>query len=182
MMAGGAETGAYARAGRVLHGINAASGAVGGLLMVAAMLALVFHVIGNVFGAPILGGSEIVVSLIGPAIFCFLGPCHLQGANIVVDYFSKPLPLAARNLLDVVAAVLFAAVATLLTWRLILGGISAYTRSKQSMFLGIPEWPSYLVAAIACAVWVVTIYHSVWTAIRVLRGEAAPGSEPNLHG
>jgi len=164
------DTALHDRAGRVLDRACRVSGAIGGCLMVASMLALVVHVIGNAFGAPILGITEIVEALIGMSIFCFLAPCHLSGANIVVDYFSRPLPPRLRDVSDVVMTVVFGLVAATLTWRMAAGGISAFQRQKESMFLGIPEWPSYLVGCLACCLWVVVILYTAWSALNVARG------------
>ncbi|MBE3637249.1 TRAP transporter small permease [Mangrovicoccus algicola] len=172
----------YDRIGQGLARLSHWLGLIGGVFMIAAMMTLVVHVIGNVFGAPILGADEIVELLIGASIFCFLAPTHLKGANIVVDYFSKPLPPAMRNLADVIMTLVFALVAALLTWRLYVGGLSAWDRNKQSMFLSLPEWPTYLVGAIACTVWVVVILYTTWTSLRVFLGIQPPAaSEEREH-
>ncbi|MCA0942723.1 TRAP transporter small permease [Salipiger pacificus] len=172
----------HASAGRTLERVCHGLSLIGGLFMVSAMLTLVVHVLGNAFGLPILGADEIVELLIGASIFCFLAPCHLQGANIVVDYFSKPLPEAVRDASDVVVTLVFALIAALLTWRLTVGGISAFVRNKQSMFLALPEWPTYLVGAIAGVIWVITILYTTWTALRVATGRQARKPEAALHG
>uniref|UniRef100_A0A2A3K0W1 TRAP transporter small permease protein n=1 Tax=Alloyangia mangrovi TaxID=1779329 RepID=A0A2A3K0W1_9RHOB len=115
----------HASAGRTLERVCHGLALIGGLFMVAAMLTLVVHVLGNAFGHPILGADEIVELLIGASIFCFLAPCHLQGANIVVDYFSKPLPEVVRNISDVVVTLVFALIAALLStvWMVLFGQI-----------------------------------------------------------
>lgn len=176
------ETALHGRLGRGLARACTVSAAVGGGLMVAAMLALCLHVIGNAFGLPVLGISEIVEALIGMSIFCFLAPCHLSGANIVVDYFSRPLPQRLRDLADVVMTLLFALTAALLTWRMAAGGLAAFARHKQSMFLGLPEWPSYLVGSVACCLWVVVILHTGWSALRVFTGQDPRKEEAHGQG
>ncbi len=119
-----AEIGLHDRVGSWLTRLCDGLALIGGAFMVVAMLALVAHVIGNALGAPILGVTEIVERLIGASIFCFLAPCQLKGANIVVDYFSKPLPGWMRNWSDVLVTLIFALVAAVLTWRLGVGGLS----------------------------------------------------------
>ncbi|MFV0333451.1 MAG: TRAP transporter small permease [Tropicimonas sp.] len=164
------EAALHASAGRILERICHVLAMIGGAFMVCAMLTLVVHVAGNALDMPILGADEIVELLIGASIFCFLAPCHLRGANIVVDYFSRPLPRWARNAADVCVTLLFALIAALLTWRLMAGGMSAFTRNKQSMFLSLPEWPTYLMGSIACVIWVIAILYTTWTALRVATG------------
>lgn len=166
------------RAGQMLGAACNAIAMIGGAIMVVAMVVLVVHVVGNGVGRPILGVDEIVAALIGVSIFCFLPICHFQGGNIVVDFFSKPFPDWLRKGSDVVVLLAFAGVAALLTWRLGAGGVSAFERGKQSMFLGLPEWPGYLVAFLACIVWVVTILYTTWSAMRGAPGPAEAEERP----
>lgn len=118
------------------------------------MLVLVATVIGGAFGRPILGDSEIVELMVGVAVFAFLPYCQLRGSNVIVDFFTQPLPKRARHSLDALMGVAFVFVAAILTWRLIEGGITAYQRSNRSMFLQLPDWWGYALGAIAMLVWV----------------------------
>jgi hypothetical protein len=53
-----------------------------------------------------------------------------------------------------------------LAWRLLEGGLTAYERSKRSMFLQLPEWWGYALGATAMTLWVVVC---AWTARESLR-------------
>ena len=118
------------------------------------MLVLVATVVGAAFGRPILGDSEIVELLVGVAVFAFLPYCQLRGANVIVDFFTQPLPKRAQHALDALMGVVFIFVAAILTWRLIDGGLTAFERSRRSMFLQLPDWWGYALGAIAMVVWV----------------------------
>ena len=118
------------------------------------MLVLVATVAGAAFGRPILGDSEIVELLVGMAVFAFLPYCQLRGSNVIVDFFTQPLPKRAQHALDALMGLAFIFVAAILTWRLIEGGVTAYERSRLSMFLQLPDWWGYAVGAIAMLVWV----------------------------
>jgi TRAP-type C4-dicarboxylate transport system permease small subunit len=124
------------------------------------MLVLVATVIGGAFGRPILGDSELVELLCGIAVFAFLPYCQLRGANVIVDFFSQPLPPRARHWLDATMGFVFVFVALVLTWRLAEGGVTAWERSRKSMFLQLPDWWGYLVGTIAMLLWVVVC---AWT-------------------
>jgi len=126
----------------------------GGAAMLGALLVLVGTVIGGAFGRPILGDSEIVELLCGIAVFAFLPYCQLRGSNVIVDFFTQPLPLRARHWLDVVMGVAFIFVAAVLTWRLIEGGLTAWERSRKSMFLQLPDWWGYAVGGVAMLLWI----------------------------
>ena len=136
----------------------------GGAALMAAMAVIVISVIGAQFGHPVLGDTEIVDQLTGILVFCFLLYCHLKGGNILVDFFTKPLPQRALNALDAFMNLLFAVVAAVLAWRLAAGGISAYQRDQRSMFLGLSEWWVYAIGGVAMLLWIVVIAHSAWLA------------------
>jgi TRAP-type C4-dicarboxylate transport system permease small subunit len=138
----------------------------GGLALAAAMLVLVGTVIGAAFGQPILGDSEIVELLVGMAVFAFLPWCQLRGSNVIVDFFSQPLPLRARHGLDALMGVAFVLVAVILTWRMIEGGLTAWERSRYSMFLQLPDWWGYLVAVVAMLLWILVCCWTTYVSFR----------------
>jgi len=138
--------------------------------MLAAMLVLVATVVGGTFGQPILGDSEIVELLVGAAVFAFLPYCQLRGSNVIVDFFSQPLPLRARHWLDVGMGIAFIFVAAILTWRMLDGGLTAWERSRRSMFLQLPDWWGYLVGVVAMLLWIAVC---VWTTYLSFKRAAA---------
>jgi TRAP-type C4-dicarboxylate transport system permease small subunit len=139
---------------------------VGGAALLGALATLVITVAGGVFGKPLLGDSEVVELLCGIAVFAFLPYCQLRGSNVIVDFFTQPLPKRAQHLLDFVMNVAFTAVAAILAWRLAAGGITAWDRSKRSMFLQLPDWWGYAFGVAAMALWVVVC---AWSARESLR-------------
>lgn len=150
---------------------------VGGIFMFCAMMVVVGSVAGGAFGKPLLGDSEVVDLMIGVAVFCFLPYCHLHGGNIVVDFFARPLPKSVQHWLDAVMNVLLGAVALFMAWRLGAGGITAFERSKYSMFLELPEWPVYLVGTAASVLWIAVILFAAYEAMLRARGKLAAPSQ-----
>jgi TRAP-type C4-dicarboxylate transport system permease small subunit len=132
----------------------------GGIALLGAMLVLLGTVVGAAFGSPLLGDSELVELLVGMAVFAFLPYCQLRGANVIVDFFTQPLPARTRHWLDAIMGVVFVAVAAVLTWRMVEGGITAWERSRRSMFLQLPDWWGYAVAVVAMVLWVIVC---IWT-------------------
>lgn len=137
--------------------------------MLAAMVVLVATVIGGAFGRPILGDSEIVELLVGVAVFAFLPYCQLRGSNVIVDFFSQPLPLRARHGLDAAMGLVFVFVAVILTWRMAEGGLTAWERSRSSMFLQLPDWWGYVVGVVAMLLWIAVC---AWTTYRSFKRAA----------
>lgn len=159
---------------RRLERICRAVGLAGGIALLGAMGVIVASVSGGLAKAPILGDTEIVEVLIAITVFCYLPYCHLHGGNVVVDFFARPLPQAARDGLDAVMNVAFAAVAAFLTWRLAAGGISAYARDQRGMFLQLPEWQVYAVGVAACLLWLVVIGFASYESVQRARGKLPP--------
>ena len=137
--------------------------------MLAAMLVLVATVAGGAFGRPLLGDSELVELLVGIAVFAFLPYCQLRGSNVIVDFFSQTLPLRARHWLDAAMGVAFVFVALVLTWRMAEGGITAWERSRRSMFLQLPDWWGYLFAVLAMLLWIAVCALTAWVSAKRAR-------------
>ena len=135
---------------------------VGGVALAVAMLVLVGTVVGGAFGSPILGDSEIVELLVGIGVFAALPYCQLRGSNVIVDFFTQPLSLRARSYLDFLMGIAFVLVAAVLTWRLIEGGLTAYDRSRRSMFLQLPDWWGYALGGAAMLLWVVVCAYTTY--------------------
>ena len=89
-------------------------------VLVPTVIALtVLSVVGRTgFNMPVLGDTEIVEVGVAFSIFSFLAYCQMRGANVIVDFFTRPLPLSFRNALDAISNLLFAVVVLVLTWRL----------------------------------------------------------------
>lgn len=139
--------------------------------MLAAMLVLVATVIGGAFGRPLLGDSEIVELLVGISVFAFLPYCQLRGSNVIVDFFTQPLPLRVRHWLDAAMGLVFILVAAALTWRLLDGGITAWERSRRSMFLQLADWWGYAIGGIAMLLWIVVCAWTTYLALRRAAGK-----------
>lgn len=154
----GVESKARQRLDKVCRGLAL----VGGVALVIIMVVIMGSVVGAQFGKPILGDTEIVDQLTGILVFTFLPYCHLHGGNVMVDFFTRPLPKRANQFLDSLMNVVFALVAAVITWRLMVGGVTAYTRDNRSMFLNLPEWVVYAVGSIACVLWIIVILFIAW--------------------
>ena len=66
--------------------------------------------------------------------------CQLIRGHIIVDFFTTGLPPKATKVLDVVASLVLAVVAFILSWRLSLGMMELYGNGDASMLLNLPTW------------------------------------------
>ncbi|MGB3553944.1 MAG: TRAP transporter small permease, partial [Jannaschia sp.] len=113
-------------------------------------------VLADAAGAPILGDSEVVELVVGACVFAFLPYCQMRDGHIAITLFTDRAPLGVRQALDLIAAVLTFAVAAVLTWRLIVGGVDVWDRGRASMFLQLPLWWGYAAGALFASLWSVT--------------------------
>jgi TRAP-type C4-dicarboxylate transport system permease small subunit len=118
----------------------------GGLLLVAGALLTVISVTGRyLFSAPINGNVEMVELGAAAAVSSFLPYCQMKRGHVIVDFFTSNASPRVKAGLDLIASVLFAFCAGLITWRLSLGGYDMYRYNDQTMVLGIPTWISFAV-------------------------------------
>lgn len=140
----------------------------GGLLMLSAAVMVVISIALRWFFSYSIGGDiELVQIATALAVFSFLPLCQSQRGNIIVDTFTSRLPAVARNVLDALWDVVYAAMAAIIVWRLALGAWDSLRSNTVSMMLGLPVgW-----AIAACALMgVLLVLVALATALRLSRG------------
>ncbi|MGE0310083.1 MAG: TRAP transporter small permease [Lautropia sp.] len=158
-----------ARPRGAIASIAEAFAALGGVALLGVTGVTLVSVIGGaVFGKPLLGDTEIVELLIGAAVACFMPYCQVRGAHVVVDFFTMKASARVKHTLDGVMLLIAAIVVALLAERLVQGTIDQYTRERVSMFLRLPQWWGYAVAAAATVAWAVVTLHAALRSL--LRG------------
>ncbi len=143
----------------------------GGLVLVAVMLVSVASIVArSLFGSPILGDFELVERGCAITVFAVLPYCHLKGGHVVIDMFLGMMRSGARRWLTLLAELVFAGIAGLLTWRMTLGAIDLAAYDDSSMMLQIPTWWVF-VPIVASA--------GLLTLVCLARAAAAAGHEDN---
>jgi TRAP-type C4-dicarboxylate transport system permease small subunit len=158
---------------RLLYAAAEKLAAFGGLALVGVVAVTLVSVIGGRFGRPLLGDTEIVELLCGIAVASFMPWCQMRGANVIVDFFTARAPQRVRDFLDAVAYALFAVIVAVLTERMIEGAWTQYERGRVSMFLQLPQWWGYALAAAACVLWTAVCGFTAWERLRAFRGGRA---------
>lgn len=140
----------------------------GGLIMLAAAIMVVASVLMRwLISWSVAGDIELVQIATALAVFSFLPLCQLHRGNIIVDTFTTRLPRSARNALDALWDLVYAAMAGIIVWRLALGAWDSLRSNTVSMMLGLPVgWAIALCAVMAALLLVVALA----TALRLLRG------------
>jgi TRAP-type C4-dicarboxylate transport system permease small subunit len=120
--------------------------------MAALTVMSVISVLGRyLLSAPIPGDFELVTMGTAVSVFLFLPYCHLQRGNVVVDLFLSWAPRRVQAFFDGASGLLLAAIAGVLSWRMIHGGLDMHRYSEVSYILALPIWPVFPVAVLALA-------------------------------
>lgn len=155
----------------------------GGLVLTAIALLTVVSIIGRAltgFGlSPIPGDFELVEIGSAVAVFCFLPWCQLNRGHVRVDILNRVLPRRFNTFLDVLGDLAIAVIAMVITWRLWMGmgervtwfsqdvrdaiGFGYKPFSPDSTFiLGWPTWYGYAVGVVACVLFTLISFYTVW--------------------
>lgn len=166
--------GIYVRpADRIGRGLEAVCRwfALGGGIVLAALTVMAVVSIGGrwLTRKPISGDFELVQLGCAIAVSCFLPHCQMRRGHVIVDFFTHGAGPRTKVFLDGIGALLLAACAALLGWRLFLGGMDYRATSEGTMILGVPIWwtfvpmvPSFVLLALA----------GLYTAVQDFRGLA----------
>lgn len=132
------------RFGRWLRRAATGFALAGGLVLTLIVLLVVTSVLGRaLFAMPVPGDFEIVAIGTGVAIFLFLPLTYVERGNVTVDILADHLPAGAKHVLDVVAALVFAFISAVLTWRMSLGLADTFSYHDITMIVGLPLWWAY---------------------------------------
>ena len=126
---------------------------------------------------PIQGDVEITQFGGALAISLMLPWCQLQGANIIVDFFTQGLGKRSLRLLDGIGCVLLAAMYLLLAWRTAVGARAVFEAGETSMIRAWPMWWVYVSLAPGLAV--AAVVALVQAAMHVGRPSAAASDGPD---
>ena len=121
------------------------------------------------FTAPIPGDFELVSIGIGVAVFAFLPYCQITRSNVIVDFFMVRAPTRAKAFCDAIGALFYLVIGSILTWRLILGGLDMYRYSERTMTINFPRWTTFPISILMMMFLVVVIAYTLWRSIAETR-------------
>lgn len=130
--------------GRAVYRLSSWFALCGGLVLLSITLMSVVSVAMRGFGLrPIPGDFELVQLGCAVSVSMFLPWCQMRRGHVMVDFFTAHASERAKALLDSFGALLLAAAAALVAWRLFLGMLDARASSESTMILGVPIWWAY---------------------------------------
>ncbi len=136
---------------------------IGGIALTTAGFLTVASVVGRYFfNAPIPGDFELVEMACALAVFSFLPYCQLQKGNVLVDFFTYKLSPRKRGMLDSLSALIYTAIAVLLTWRLGVGGLDLLRTNEQTIVLEIPRAYNFIFIMPCMVLLVAVSAYTIW--------------------
>lgn len=122
--------------------------ALGGFVLLGMALLTCFSVVSRMFiNRPVPGMFELVELFTGIAVLSFFPYTHVMRGNVTAEFFTTRAPQRLNDLLDLVADLVFLAIAAFLFWRVGVGFIESLTSRDRTFVLNMPEWVFYGPAA-----------------------------------
>ena len=113
----------------------------GGIIMVGLAGMVVASVLGRwLFSAPVFGDFEMVGMGTAIAVFLYLPYCHMRRGNVIVDLFLSRTPKRLQIFFDVIGSVALATIASMLCWRMAVGGLETLETNETTYILALPLW------------------------------------------
>lgn len=167
------------RVGRLLELVCTAVALLGGLVLLVIIVVSTISIVGrsvlpliaalvglSLRPMSIPGDIEIVEMGTAVAVFCFLPLCLLRRGNVFVDFFTARAPFRVRSFLDLLANLLFVALAGSLAWQMIGGLEDKIAYEDTTMVLRLPvAWPFGFALGAVWLLFAVAVYAS-WRSLR----------------
>lgn len=158
------------KVGRVLYRLSAGLAMFGGIVIGAMSVVILANILGRAFlNASITGNIELVELGTCTAVFAFLPYCQLMRDNVIVDFIMSKTPNRAKTVCDAIGSLMYLAVGTILTWRLVLGGVDMYKYNETTSTLAFPRWMSFPYATVCMALLIAVIVYTLWRSIAETR-------------
>jgi len=125
------------------------SAVIGGIVLLLMSATTCASVISRLLvGRPFLGIFEMVELFTGIAVMSFFPYTHIVRGNVMAEFFTQNAPQWLRRTLDLVADLVFVAIAAFLFWRVTAGFLESLHSPDRTFVLNLPESVYYGPAAL----------------------------------
>ena len=157
--------------GRALHFSSRMAAILGGFIMTGLTIMVVISVLGRwLISSPIYGDFEMVEMGTAISVMLFLPYCHMNRGNVIVDLFLSWAPKRAQIFFDIVGSIALAAIAGMLSWRMVLGGLEMVDYNETTYILALPLWWAFPFAVGSMGLLCVcAVYTAVHDGLRMFR-------------
>lgn len=136
-------------------------------MLVASGLTTIYSIVAlHVLNSSFPGDVEVISYSLVISVFLFLPYSQVVRGHVNVDFFTMGASPRAKALMDAFGALIFAALAGIIAWRMTIGGIEMFGHGQTTALLNIPYWWSFPLAVV-CLALLASV--SLYTAWRILR-------------
>jgi TRAP-type C4-dicarboxylate transport system permease small subunit len=130
-----------------LIGLSAIIGSLGLLFEVGVILT---DVIGRAFGRPLLGSQDLITMSMVIVVFGGMAICDRRGGHIAIDVFERFFPGGMNRIVDVVSALLGAAIFVTMAWAVNESAKISIMLNLSTNLLNLPKaWFQWMLCAFA---------------------------------
>jgi TRAP-type C4-dicarboxylate transport system permease small subunit len=156
--------------GRVLDRVSRLFAVCSGLMLIAMALMSVYSIVGrSLLGKPVLGDYEMVQMMSAIAVTMALPFCQMVGGHVIVDFFTTRFSPRVNGVLDALAALLLAACAFAIAWRVAGATLELRRNHDATMLLNLPTWWGYAPMAPSFFLLGCAALYTAWLRARGLR-------------
>jgi len=117
-------------------------------------------------GRALVGDFELVQIGCAIAVSASLPYCQMRRGHVIVDFFTVGFARRVRARFDAFGALLLAACAALIAWRMTFGMLNAYASGESSMLLAVPIWTAYVAIVPSFALLAIAACYTAWSDLR----------------
>jgi len=160
------------RIDRLIRSLAAFMAILGGLALIAVILATVASITGRALLwiglGPIRGDFELVELGTGFAVFSFLPWVQINRQHASVEILTMHMSDAANRLIDLVADLMMFAIAVLLTWKHWNGTLDKLAYGETTFIIQYPIWWAYASGLVGAFGFVLISFWCVFLSVRAL--------------
>ena len=126
------------------------------------------------FHAPVPGDWELMQVGTTVVACCFLPYCQIVRGNVIVDFFMDSAPARLKAFCDFLGSLMFVAVAALITWRLVHGGLDMHRYHQRLTTIEFEHWWAFTVIVPLIGFLVVIVVYTLFRdLINIATGDVA---------
>lgn len=135
---------------KLADGATSLSAAIGALGLIAEVVIILIDVIGRALGKPLYGSQDLVTMTMILLVFGAMALCDKRGGNIAVDLFERHYPPALNHAIDILSALIGAAIFTALAWAVLASAKLSVMLNLSTNLLNLPKaWFQWALCAFA---------------------------------
>lgn len=152
---------------RAADGLIELCAGLGALGLMVEVAVVIVDVVGRAFGHPLYGSQDIITMTMVFVVFGAMALCDRRGGHIAVDFLEPRLPAALNRAIDVLSALLGAAIFVTLAWAVYESAKLSVMLNLSTNLLNLPKaWFQWALCALALVTALAMLLRAFEAAVR----------------